>query len=141
MTREPNHGGFVHGIEVPAKSLLDGTSLDRDPDKLFGSFWRGATSDHHETLFGFRRYRTAHLLNLRFLEAEIEEIDRHLYQAGLQRDQCLDRRYRVDRLGLQRAKRDSEHVGQPVNKDLIARLRTLIKEYGRGLHGVYLGPV
>jgi hypothetical protein len=41
----------------------------------FAKYWRTATDDHNETLHGFRRFKTTQLLNLRFLEDEIEELD------------------------------------------------------------------
>ena len=50
----------------------------------FNKIWREITSDNRHTLFGFRRYRTTDLLNLRLLEAEIGTIDHDVYQAGLQ---------------------------------------------------------
>jgi len=83
------------------------------------------------TLFEFRKYRTTHLLNLRFLKAEIDKIDHGLYQADLQLDQSLDREHIIDRLGLKQAKKDSKRmkVEKVVNKALIMRLRRLIKEY------------
>ena len=131
MTQEPGNEVLAHDINISTETPLDRNNSDGHFGELFGAFWRGVTSDDHQTLFGFRRYRTTHLLNLRFLEAEIEGIDRRLYQAGLHRDQALDRRYSVDRLGLKRAGKDSEKVVTIIDKDLITRLRTLIKEYGQ----------
>lgn len=99
---------------------------------LFMKSWREITSDNRHTLFGFRRYRTIHLLNLRLLEAEIGTIDHDIYQAGLQLDQPLGREHILDRLGLKHAKIDSKRakVEEVVNKDSILRLRKLIKDYG-----------
>lgn len=100
--------------------------------ETFSKAWRETTSDNHLTLFGFRRYRTTHLLNLRFLEAEIDKIDHDLYQAGLQLEQPLDRGHMLDRLGLKQAKRDCQRtrIEEVVNEGVILRLRGLIKEYG-----------
>jgi hypothetical protein len=100
---------------------------------LFSKSWPETTSDNRLTLFGFRRFRTTHLLNLRLLEAEIDKIDHDLYQAGLQLNQSLDREHSLDRLGLKQAKRDCKpmKVEEVVNEDLILRLRGLIKEYGK----------
>lgn len=100
--------------------------------ETFSKVWRQITSDNQLTLFGFRRYRTSHLLNLRFLEAEIDKIDHDLCQAGLQLEQSFDRDHILDRLGLKQAKRDSQQTKteELVHEGLILRLRGLIKEYG-----------
>jgi hypothetical protein len=42
-----------------------------------------STADNNLTLHGFRRSKTTHLLNLRYLEDEVAQIDHTLYQAGL----------------------------------------------------------
>lgn len=109
-------------------------------NELFSKIWREITSDNHLTLFGFRRYRTTHLLNLRFLEAEIDRLDHDLYQAGLQLNQPLVRQNTLDRLGLKQAKKDSKpmKVEEVVNEALIMRLRKLIKEYGECICDVIL---
>ena len=99
---------------------------------LFRKLWSDITSDNRLTLFGFRRYRTTHLLNLRLLEAEINEIDHELYQTGLQLDSTLDGQHALDRLGLRHAKRDPDRreAEYAVDGALVLRLRNLIKEYG-----------
>lgn len=125
-------------IDVSAGSQL-GESNDhvssgfRDYDsKLFNKIWREITSDNHLTLFGFRRYRTTHLLNLRFLEAEIDQIDHDLYKAGLNLNQPLDGEHVIDRLGLKQARKDERVRAEDiVNRGLILRLRRLMKEYGK----------
>ena len=106
----------------------------------FNRIWREITSDNHLTLFGFRRYRTTHQLNIRFLEAEIDKIDHDLYQAGLQLNQPLGREHIIDRLGLKQAKKDSNQMKaeELVNKALVMRLRRLIKEYGECIFDVAL---
>jgi hypothetical protein len=42
-----------------------------------------STADNNLTLHGFRRFKTTHLLNLRYLEDEVAQMDHTLYQAGL----------------------------------------------------------
>ncbi len=128
MTQEQESSGSIHSIDISANSQLDESCYS----ELFSKVWHDITSDNHLTLFGFRRYRTTHLLNLRFLEAEINKIDHDLYQAGLQLDQPLDREHTIDRLGLKQAKKDSKRmkVEEVVHKALVMRLRRLIKEYG-----------
>ena len=100
---------------------------------LFRSFWSDVTSDNRLTLFGFQRYRTTHLFNLRFLEAEINEINHKLYQTGLQLDSTFDGQRALNRLGLRQAKRDTDRreVEYVVDRALVLRLRSLIKEYGK----------
>ena len=96
--------------------------------KPFKKFWREATSDNRLTLFGFRRYRTAHLLNLRFLEQEIGKLDWTLYQIGLREGELPV----LDRLGLKHAKKDANPGKlEDIDETLILRLRKLIKEYGK----------
>lgn len=99
--------------------------------ELFSKVWREITSDNHLILFGFRRYRIIHLLNLRFLEAEIDKIDHDLYQADLHLNQSLDIDHIIDRLDLKQAKKDSKRmrIEKVVSEALIMRLRRLIKKY------------
>ncbi|KAL3965724.1 hypothetical protein ACCO45_000032 [Purpureocillium lilacinum] len=52
----------------------------------FRSHWQASTADSNLTLHGFRRFKTTHLLNLRYLEAEIAELDHLLYQVSLSLD-------------------------------------------------------
>lgn len=95
----------------------------------FRRFWCATTDDSRLTLFGFRRFRTAHLLNLRFLEDEIHKIDHDIFQAGLQLDvPCTA----ADRLGLKHGRRDERAVGgeELIKPELISRLRDLLKQYG-----------
>lgn len=129
MTQEQGNTGSHQLDESSEHSDVD---ITHGYSKLFSRVWREITSDNHLTLFGFRRYRTTHLLNLRFLEAEIDKLDHDLYQAGLQLNQPLVRQNTLDRLGLKQAKKDNKrmNVDEVVNEDSIIRLRKLIKEYG-----------
>ena len=129
MKQEQNSSGFSQLDESKENADI---CANYSYSETFSKVWREITSDNHLTLFGFRRYRTIHLLNLRFLEAEIDKIDHDLYQAGLQLEQPLGRDHRLDRLGLKQAKRDCQRtkIEEVVNEDVILRLRGLIKEYG-----------
>lgn len=117
------------------KAQLEVEKTPEDPEftHRFRNSWRNATDDNYLTLFGFRRFRTAHLLNLRFLEEEIDKIDHEIYQAGMQLGCPLGA---IDRLGLKHGKRDVVPPGAAgmvnvVNQDLILRLRELLRQYGR----------
>ena len=130
---ESTHTSNICVDSQPVKGNRDeGDEPDSYYSDLFSKSWNISTSDYHSSLFGFRRYRTSHLINLRFLEAEIHQMDRDLYQAGLKLDQPLDRDHALDRLGLKQAKRDSSELNAEANVDKasIMRLRGLIKEYG-----------
>ncbi|KAL8668688.1 MAG: hypothetical protein Q9168_006693 [Polycauliona sp. 1 TL-2023] len=105
------------------------------PDAVttFRKAWHDATDDNYLTLFGFRRFRTAHLLNLRFLEQELDKIDHQIFQAGL----SLDNSHKViDRLALKQAKRDGNMEGRlenMIDDGLSNRLRCLLKQYDEAL--------
>lgn len=102
---------------------------DTLPDQ-FRRHWLNSTADENLTLHGFRRFKTTHLLNLRFLEEEIATIDHKIYQAGLGLgfDPTTN-----DRLGLKHSLRDQEppDIEVTITRELILRLRTLIREYGK----------
>ena len=91
----------------------------------FCQFWPGNTNDNNLTLHGFRRYKTTHLLNLRFLEDEIAMLDHSIYQAGLSLGHEPSVR---DRLGLKSSKTDSNipDVEKILTPDLVLELRNLI---------------
>ena len=95
----------------------------------FAGLWQASTADSNITLYSFRRFKTTHLLNLRFLESEIAELDHKIYQAGLSLNIEPSS---IDRLGLKHCKRDK--VVPPhediITRDLILQLRKLVKEYG-----------
>lgn len=96
----------------------------------FPSHWQASTADSNLTLHGFRRFKTTHLLNLRYLEAEIAELDHLLYQLGLSLDLGPSD---ADRLGLKHCKKDEAvpPVDEVVSHTLIYKLRRLLREYGR----------
>ncbi|ETS75191.1 hypothetical protein PFICI_13675 [Pestalotiopsis fici W106-1] len=98
----------------------------------FPKLWQAATDDSDLTLYGFRRFKTSHLLNLRFLEEEIAEIDHKLYQAGL--GLGIDHPL-ADRLGLKDSKKDAKvpRVEDTITEDLVLRLRTLCEQYDNAL--------
>ncbi len=137
ITQEQKSSDSIHSIDSCANSQLDESKEHVNIDsnscyvELFSKVWREITSNNHLTLFEFRRYRTTHLLNLRFLKAEIDKIYHDLYQADLQLDQSLDREHIIDRLDLKQAKKDSKRmkIEKVVNKALVMRLRRLIKKY------------
>ena len=98
--------------------------------------WRKATDDNRLTLYGFRRFRTTHLLNLRFLEEEIDVLDHRIFQAGLRLGYgdgggggtC------PDKLGLRHGRIDPSAAalgqGEVMSRELVLRMRELIKQYG-----------
>ena len=95
----------------------------------FHDIWSDATSDNRLTLFGFKRHRTAHLVNLRYLALEIEKVNYAIFQASLQVDRTP---HHLDRLGLRYAKLDpgAPAAAEVIKHDTFLRLRQLIKEYG-----------
>jgi len=96
--------------------------------EMFRTAWPDITSPEPPTLFGFRRFRTSHLLNLRILEKEIIAIDHTVYQAGL----SLGSEVRSDdRLALASAQKDADGKGLPlIDRELIMQLRDLLQQYG-----------
>ncbi|KAH8197327.1 hypothetical protein TruAng_008493 [Truncatella angustata] len=98
----------------------------------FRQFWPRITDDNNLTLHGFRRFKTTHLLNLRFLEEEIAQIDHAIYKSGLGLGHEPSVR---DRLGLKESKRDSEvpAIEDTITTELVGKLRTLIQQYDDAL--------
>lgn len=105
-------------------------SEDQKVARSFRELWRKATDDNPLTLFGFRRFQTSHLLNLRYLEEEIEKLDHEVYQAGIKLGHTPTS---IDKLGLRHAKRDANAltVADVMTRENVLRLRELLKEYGR----------
>ena len=113
--------------------------LPRPESKLardFRTHWSSSTDDNELSLFSYRRFRSSHLINLRFLEAEISKIDREIYQAGLQLGIDAERK---DILGLRSATRDANvpSIEETITQEKILELRRLLKEYGE----CYLGSM
>ena len=102
---------------------------DIDTGILFKKAWINASDDNYLTLFGFRRFRTAHLVNLRFLEEEIDKIDHQIFQAGIKLGYSPPA---VDRLGLKHAKIDTnaQTADEIMTRKLVLDLRALLKQYG-----------
>jgi len=94
----------------------------------FPNHWQSSTSPEKVSLFGFRRFRTSQLLNIRFLEDEISALDREIYQAGLQ----LPTQY-VSKNHHEHVRRDPNAAGpnKVINETTIHRLRTLLKQYSK----------
>lgn len=102
----------------------------RDTQREFAKHWQVCTADSNITLYSFRRFKTAHLVNLRFLEAEIAQLDHKIYQSGLSLNNPPSP---TDRLGLKHAKRDSvvPPVEDVITGELIQQLRVLMRDYGK----------
>ncbi|KAL8890773.1 MAG: hypothetical protein Q9192_005827 [Flavoplaca navasiana] len=118
-----------NGSQDPAKLEFN----DASPKKTHGMIEVPTIVRKHpvasDIMSTFRKAWTAHLLNLRFLEQDIDKVDHQLYQAGLE----LDNSHNViDRLALKQAKRDGSLKGNMdgiTNERLIKRLRCLLKQY------------
>ena len=113
-----------------SESATDPTASDPgDIATRFQRHWQMSTDDNNLTLHGFRRFKTSHLVNLRFLEEEIAQLDRIIYQAGL----SLEPNYSsADRLGLRHSKRDAQTlpISSTITRELVSHLRDLIRQYG-----------
>ena len=109
----------------------DRSSEDLTVASLFRDLWRKATDDNHLTLYGFRRFRTTHLLNLRYLEEEIDVIDHRIFQAGLRLGH-VPPSPSPDKLGLRHGRIDTSALGhgEVMDRELVLRMRELIKQYG-----------
>jgi hypothetical protein len=94
----------------------------------FRKCWVASTADNNLTLHGFRRFKTTQLLNLRFLEDEIANMDRAIYQAGLNLGLSISS---TDRLGLKHGMRDAHSPGltNVITQEFILKLRELVRQY------------
>ena len=127
-----------HDTTEPCKrteSLEPQESCDMSPDdpetaNLFRDLWGKVTDDNYLTLYGFRRFRTTHLLNLRFLEKEIDTLDHQIFQAGLKLGRITTS---VDKLGLRHGKLDPCALGmeEVMTRESVLKMRDLIRQYGR----------
>jgi hypothetical protein len=120
----------INGPESPRLSR-NTTLIDEKSEacKLFEKVWALSTEDNNLALYGFRRFKTTHLLNLRLLEEEIDQIDHQIYQTGLR----LAEPTSADRLGLKNCQKD-EHALRPeeiLDRQLVFKLRDLLRQYGR----------
>ena len=120
-------------------------TTDHTTTSLFAKLWSRVIDDNSLAAHGFRRFKTTHLLNLRFLEEEIDSIDHQIYQAGSKVGYKPGRR---DRLGLKHMKIDVDARGaeNAITRDLILKLRQLLKQYGTSrrhsnLNVAKLGPI
>ena len=107
-------------------------SAASDPGDVATKFrrhWQMSTDDNNLTLHGFRRFKTSHLVNLRFLEEEIAQVDHIIYQAGL----SLEPNHSpTDRLGLRHTKRDANTLpaSSTITREFVLNLRDLMRQYG-----------
>jgi hypothetical protein len=117
---------MLESNELPTSNAPQSSGSGTD---TFRRAWIASTADNNLTLHGFRRFKTTHLLNLRFLEDEIAQMDHTLYQAGLSLNLSPSS---VDRLGLKHSKRDPSipKVNDVVTAEFMLRLRDLLKQYG-----------
>lgn len=118
----------AEGLGVHQKNLC--RPLEKsDKHKLFEKMWAASTEDNNTTLYGFRRFKTTHLLNLRLLEEEIDQMDHRIYQAGLNLGLNLTA---SDRLGLKHSIRDNRSLRPEdvLDEQLVHTLRDLIRQYG-----------
>ena len=120
--------------EKCVESFKPQRSCEKSPEdlktaNLFRDLWRKTTDDNNLTLYGFRRFRTTHLLNLRYLEEEIDLIDHQIYQAGLKLERTPTS---VDRLGLRHGRIDASALGhgEVMTRELVLRMRELVRQYG-----------
>lgn len=129
QTKGGAEGDSKRGVNEVHKSN-DKHQDDQTYAKLFRKLWLKVTDDNSLTLHGFRRFKTTHLVNLRFLEEEIHKVDHEIYQAGLK---FGFEATSVDKLGLRHATRDASALGaeEVISSTLIVKLRALIRQYGR----------
>ncbi|KAI2633152.1 hypothetical protein GGS26DRAFT_590748 [Hypomontagnella submonticulosa] len=106
--------------------------MSRSLKRQFSTHWQNSTADNNLTLHGFRRFKTTHLLNLRFLEAEIAELDHAVYQAGLRLDIPPSAQ---DRLKLKHSKRDEDvpEFDHVITGELVLKLRDMLQQYDDAL--------
>ncbi|KAI9778745.1 MAG: hypothetical protein M1816_003918 [Peltula sp. TS41687] len=103
-----------------------GSPSRKDVINTFRKCWMTSTDDNNLTLHGFRRFKTTHLLNLRFLEDEIAEMDHTIYQAGLSLGQS------PSSLGLNHVKKDANapSIDDAITREFVLKLRDLLGQYG-----------
>ncbi|KAL9034002.1 MAG: hypothetical protein Q9214_007245 [Letrouitia sp. 1 TL-2023] len=111
------------------QSSLVGHPRDSVIEHNFRKLWHKVTDDNYFALFGFRRFRTAHLLNLRLLENEIDGLDRKMYQAGIKLGAIPTS---GKRLGLAKARKDADapNADEVMKEESVLKMRRLLEEYG-----------
>ncbi|TGO57574.1 hypothetical protein BCON_0064g00440 [Botryotinia convoluta] len=107
-------------------------SQEHELAREFRTHWSTSTDDNELSLFSFRRFRSSHLINLRFLEEEIAKLDREIFQAGLQIGIDAERK---DLLGLRLARKDSNvpPIEETITQEKVWKLRRLLREYDEAI--------
>ncbi|KAF1953269.1 hypothetical protein CC80DRAFT_494880 [Byssothecium circinans] len=116
-----------------ATPTITPTSTDsKHTTETFRKCWIASTADSNLTLHGFRRFKTTHLVNLRWLESEIAEMDHAIYQGGISLGVSPSS---TDRLGLKHSKKDASvpNVEDTITPEFSAKLRELVKQYDEAL--------
>ncbi|CAN8099915.1 unnamed protein product [Discula destructiva] len=103
-----------------------------NPAPVFNRIWSIATEDENLTMYAFKRFKTSHLVNLRYLEHELDKLDRDVYQAGLSLGHDVSK---TGRLLLGHAQKDKviKTVQDVAQKENIIRLRKLISENDKAM--------
>ncbi|KAF7876956.1 uncharacterized protein EAF02_008176 [Botrytis sinoallii] len=125
---DPQTTASTSTSEIPTPTHSQEHKLVRE----FRTHWSTSTDDNELSLFSFRRFRTSHLINLRFLEDEIAKVDREIYQAGLQMGIDTQRK---DLLGLRSARRDANvaPIEETITQENVRKLRRLLREYDEAI--------
>jgi hypothetical protein len=119
----------VQKMPCDEQALPSNLEEDSEANELFSKLWRNTTDDNTLSLYGFRRYRTTHLLNLRLLEHEIDKLDHQIFQAGLRLGPLPAT---GQRLGLEYGKQDPTLGTEvAVSQKMMLQLRELVKQYGK----------
>ena len=111
--------------------MIEDTSEHDDMQDMFSKVWPAVTDPNPLILFGFRRFRTSHLLVLRALEQDILKIDHEVFQAGLRLGEPTQK---GGRLALDHAERDTVLEGNDVpvmDREKLDKLRGLLQQYGK----------
>ena len=128
LDERPSEAPRVERAESNTQLLKSCDTDVQKSNQIFRRAWLQAIDDNQLTLFGFRRFRTAHLISLRLLEAEIDQIDHQMFQAGLS---LGIQPGEANRLGLRQARKDPNvKVGGDIPNSLVTKLRELLKQYG-----------
>jgi hypothetical protein len=111
--------------------------VDREPSPkppydyagAFPQHWLGSTLEDKISRYGFRRFQTSQLLNIRFLENEVAELDRSIYKAGLRLN--LPFSSSTDRFGPEHVVLDhqSATADKIITHENVLKLRRLLKDY------------